>query len=160
MASAGVGSLTIWFVPPWRYWTCHVMAILNHGHTGVVHNPKGQSLLPLRATNAASSVPYDDRYCQPRARRLTVEAANLRRRKNGRITSESGRGGSQPARPRSAKRRYITSLSFARLVCPRQQRPGGTVRPSLLAVVRLTISSNLVGGANGSSPGAAPFNTF
>src|SRR5262249_10316874 len=47
----------------------------------------------------------------------------------------------------------LTSSARARI-------DGGTVRPSALAVLRLTTSSNLVGGSTGKSAGLAPLRIF
>src|SRR5262249_49484184 len=63
----------------------------------------------------------------------------------------------QRPRRRAAEERYelppphsMTSSGWARSV-------GGTVRPSTFAVLRLIISSNLVGCSTGISPGLDPF---
>src|SRR5262245_60283625 len=63
----------------------------------------------------------------------------------------------RPRRRRTAEQRdelasphSITSSASASSV-------GGTVRPSALAVLRLTLSSNLVGACVGRSAGFAPF---
>src|SRR5262249_35129700 len=59
-------------------------------------------------------------------------------------------------RRRAAQKRYELAPSHSITSSAMASTPGGIVRPSALAVLRLMISSNLVGACTGRSAGLAP----
>src|SRR5262249_11223156 len=62
----------------------------------------------------------------------------------------------RPHRHRAAEQRYELAPSHSITSSAMESSVGGTVRPSVLAVLRLITSSYLVGACTGRSPGFSP----
>src|SRR5262249_1458313 len=88
--------------------------------------------------------------CRP-VRRLGIEMADHRHRRLLRARRERPRG--RCAAEQRDERAAIHSITSSAMA----STPGGMVRPSVLAVLRLMTNSNLVGCSTGKSAGLAPF---